>query len=1100
MSSNRLHFEKLTPTDQAKIEVYSESFNFAFDNKDIKNVAITGPYGAGKSSVLESYKTWRKEKKGKELSFIHISLAHFETACQSEVEPVIEESKKSEVILEGKILNQLLHQIPPKKIPQSHFKTKAKISIIDTLKIAIPVFFGVLLAIYFWNFTHCWQWVEKHCLESDLTNWGAFILCLILAACLVFLLVHTLRNKCFFRKIALYGNEIEIFEHNNESFFDKYLNEVLYLFENAGADVIVFEDMDRFNYNQIFEKLREINYLVNAKLSNRIIRFFYLLRDDIFTSKDRTKFFDFLIPIVPVIDGSNSYDQFIEHFKKSTIFQDFGADFLRGISLYIDDMRILKNICNEYIVYHQRIQATELNCNKLFAIIVYKNLFPRDFSDSQLNKGFVFALFAEKGKLICQEVKKLETVIEYNRNLIKKAENEFCQNMDELDALFLKTNSYSNLSADGKTEQKFASYAEFVAALKKASSKTYQQHYNVQRINFDLQDALSELEKNEEYRIRKESLQIKETGAIQKIKEDNQSLQLRINTLRESKLQEVLRRENIDSFFSELQIQNDLSEFEKFESVKGNFYFPLLKYLVRNGYIDESYQDYMTYFYENSITRSDKIFLRSVTDEKAKEFSYELENPEITIKYLRPASFDQPETLNFDLLCFLLKNKREHIARFMVRLEKEQRYDFIAQFFARNCETPSFIESLNHHCPGVWKCICNSDCFSEQERHRYATLTLYYSSDDDVVRMNENNCLTDYISCKPDFLCIENPEVEKIKSKLILLNVRFEEINYGEADRKLFNVVYDSDLYLLNDCMIRLILNKVYGIPESEDYIHRNYSLIRTKPEEKLLKYVNESIGEYFDFMMELCEKTITDDEETALEILNNESIDEEKKAQYIQYLQTELTHISDVSEENLWSIMFARPVVNYSAENILEYFFCAENGMDETLVKFINNGSESISFDYENIDETFGEESGTQFLGEVIKCLALDNKKYRSFLKSLNRTYSIFTFEGISEDKIKILIELAVIKMTTDNLFFMRKNYPNDLLEFISSKPSVYANEAITAESFDLDELKTILKTSVIIKDEDVIKLLSYTNEPISVLDKNCSETVKVHLLQHHF
>ncbi|MGL6196377.1 MAG: DEAD/DEAH box helicase [Thermoguttaceae bacterium] len=41
----------------------------------------------------------------------------------------IEESKKSEVILEGKILNQLLHQIPPKKIPHSHFKTKANVSI-----------------------------------------------------------------------------------------------------------------------------------------------------------------------------------------------------------------------------------------------------------------------------------------------------------------------------------------------------------------------------------------------------------------------------------------------------------------------------------------------------------------------------------------------------------------------------------------------------------------------------------------------------------------------------------------------------------------------------------------------------------------------------------------------------------------------------------------------------------------------------------------------------------------------------------------------------------------------------------------------------------
>ncbi|MBD5160793.1 MAG: hypothetical protein HDT14_01985 [Oscillibacter sp.] len=30
------------------------------------------------------------------------------------------------------------------------------------------------------------------------------------------------------------------------------------------------------------------------------LRFFYLLRDDIFDTKDRTKFFDYIVPVVPV--------------------------------------------------------------------------------------------------------------------------------------------------------------------------------------------------------------------------------------------------------------------------------------------------------------------------------------------------------------------------------------------------------------------------------------------------------------------------------------------------------------------------------------------------------------------------------------------------------------------------------------------------------------------------------------------------------------------------------------------------------------------------------------------------------------------------------
>ncbi|MFR2452271.1 hypothetical protein [Faecalibacillus intestinalis] len=43
---------------------------------------------------------------------------------------------------------------------------------------------------------------------------------------------------------------------------------------------------------------------------------FTLLKDDTFISKDRTKFFDFIIPVIPVVDSSNSYNKLKERFQK----------------------------------------------------------------------------------------------------------------------------------------------------------------------------------------------------------------------------------------------------------------------------------------------------------------------------------------------------------------------------------------------------------------------------------------------------------------------------------------------------------------------------------------------------------------------------------------------------------------------------------------------------------------------------------------------------------------------------------------------------------------------------------------------------------------
>lgn len=68
------------------------------------------------------------------------------------------------------------------------------------------------------------------------------------------------------KKAVVKDFEIEVFEEDNDSFFDKYLNEVLYIFRNSKIDIFVFEDMDRYNNNHIFEKLREINTLINSKL------------------------------------------------------------------------------------------------------------------------------------------------------------------------------------------------------------------------------------------------------------------------------------------------------------------------------------------------------------------------------------------------------------------------------------------------------------------------------------------------------------------------------------------------------------------------------------------------------------------------------------------------------------------------------------------------------------------------------------------------------------------------------------------------------------------------------------------------------------------
>ena len=146
LAKKNYHFERLTPIDDMDLNVYEEAIDFVFNNSDIKNVAISGAYSAGKSSVLTSCK-----KKHSKLKFLHISLAHFQSPNQED------ETEVKESVLEGKILNQLIHQIPSEKIPQTNFRVKKKVNEKNIAKLTSGIVMFFILTLYFTYFDN-WKY------------------------------------------------------------------------------------------------------------------------------------------------------------------------------------------------------------------------------------------------------------------------------------------------------------------------------------------------------------------------------------------------------------------------------------------------------------------------------------------------------------------------------------------------------------------------------------------------------------------------------------------------------------------------------------------------------------------------------------------------------------------------------------------------------------------------------------------------------------------------------------------------------------------------------------------------------------------------------
>lgn len=1089
MTQKYYNFEKLTPDKDADISVYEEAIEFVFDNSDVTNIAISGAYGAGKSSVIESY-----EKKHDDKNFLHISLAHFEPTERNESEDSVKETT-----LEGKILNQLIHQIPVDRIPQTNFRVKKDVGRRNIIIITI-LLYVLLGSITFISMSNKIQnWVDALCdgrlksllaiFTNDFTVFFAAIALAGSAFICIYNAVKVQKNKNLFHKVTVQGNTIEIFENKDESYFDKYLNEVLYLFEQVEADVIVFEDMDRFNSNVIFERLREVNNLVNVhkynkfknkkrhKLINKIfrrkekqykpLRFFYLLRDDVFVTKDRTKFFDYIIPIVPVLDGTNSYDQFIRHLKQGNIFEKFDSTFLQRLALYIDDMRVLKNVYNEFLVYMYRLNNTDLNWNKMLAIIVYKNIFPRDFCNLQLGKGYVHELFEQKENLSKETIGKLEEEKQLIQEKITYINKENLTDVQELnDAYEAKYNRlprdswYNQLTQEGRKEK-------------------------------------DKLEKEKEKRI--EVIDNRNKGMMTELEVKLQDIEQRISATKTKLLSELITRDNTDSIFMIKSI-NPIGEENQYNEIKGSDYLELLKFLISNGYIDETYNDYMTYFYEDSLSAHDKMFLRRITDKKGSDYEYSLKDVEkvLSSPVLRVVDFYEEETLNFNLLKGILVNQenpkyQKYLSALIKQMKDNKDTEFISKFYDSTQFDKTFIIKLNEQWTDFFSYIAVNKILPLKQIRGFSLDSLCLLDENKIQDINVEGCLTDYISNQSDYLNIQNPDVAKIISQFCILGVKLKKIEIDTANKDLIVGVYENNLYELTFENIKLMIKSMYEEYDSYNIEHRNYTVIQGKSESPLAKYIAENINRYANEYLKNCNGYIEDSEDVAIKFINDENVLGDIQEKYVNVLKTVISDISVIQNKKLWNEMLDKRIIKKTVPNIIHYY--TEYCCDSQLIKFINECDAGM--DYSHIENEFGGEIARQFFDSVAVNNEIKTSRYQEILCNMGYGYDVYDAYDISDDKMEVLIKKDVIEMNNVGLEYIRNHYKKYTALYIDENIEAYLR-IITSDNFSYEEALHILGMEI--GDKEKIDLLGLTTEPISVVGKGYSSSLIKYILDNNF
>ncbi|MGO5334124.1 YobI family P-loop NTPase [Enterococcus cecorum] len=1056
-------FNSLTPDVLENIEpVYTEALDYAFDNKDIKNIAITGIYGAGKSTVWKSYTAKKKIE-----NIITVSLGKYEDNTEKSGDQSKDENYSNRI--ERQLINQMLSQIEIKKIPLSKFNFKRN-------KNEFHLFSQVFLSAAF--SVSLLMWFLKDILlpffsySLKISNSCYWLLCFLFFIVPVSFFMYSAfkGSKIKVSKVNLKGAEASVNdEAQDETILDRDIKEIVYLLNSSESTVIVFEDLDRYGNIDIFTKLRELNFLLNSFVSTngnkRIIKFVYMLKDGLFFSKNRTKFFDFIIPIVPVVDSKTSESELKNLLLGISKAPDNKV--LSNISLYVDDMRLLKNIVNEFIVYSNIIplEPLELDKNKLFALITLKNIFPNEFDLLQEDKGYIRSAFD-----------KLES---HRKNVIENFElelEELNQRIDFLNDRF-ENDKYEAMALMIPVDVRIqnmgnVTWSEHLRNWSKEKDKWYLISYNSGSSSYGYDDFLNHFVLNNKDKIE----------TVNNMPEDNNESLKRLYE-RVDFLKKQIEEVEIYSYTKLIQNMNQEqmdTVFEYGNRIVEDHYFPLIRFLIVDGLLDETYWYYKGNFNVDTnkvLKRNDVIFLKGLLEGKKLDIFLNLETPDEIANRLNDSDFSRFNILNKKLLEYFLFNDDNRLEKLVNSVKANDLFKELLEILNTFDleKTKKFVEVfVNNDSDVVLQLL---DLCTEKYENAFKNILISIITNKEVKQdslklfnryFEENEPIVELINTKDFNAFFDNLQLSEIK---------FTHLNEMDVTDEILSELEKIQAYKLNIDNVSLLAHRFlssnidYG--SLLDCVYYKECLRCTK--EYVESNFSRFISMYIDDVVPECD--FNNSEEIVVEILLSE-IEEEYKVKYLNKNKTNISNLKALqplgNREEIMIKLLETDKVICSCENINAYWNMSEQYDNE----FIHYLERHISED--NSKAIL--ESNVDVCNSLLNDPDVNDILFRFVILYADKQINSIYF-SMDEARVKLLIQRDLFAVSKNNIETLIDNkYDDRILQLIISYKEKEDDilEMLLELELEEDLLYELINSNI--SDSNAFKLLEILGKRVSL------------------
>jgi len=1110
--------------DLVRVKPYTDLLKKTIDQAGVTNIALTGNYGSGKSTLINTFLWLHRDYEP-----LRISLASFgnvaEKVAEEEGEVKVVEGdtgtngaiigsikkplkvakdskatkeKKEELerLLEVSILQQIFYHVKPSVIPDSRFKRITNIKDDEIYGIAVSFVLWVASAFILFKFDYIDRINPSSWHISWSFDWWAVPVFLIFFAGVGVFAKNIVRllNNSKINKVNIKG-ELELGDKLDKSVFNEHLEEILYFFERTKFNLVVIEDLDRFDSTDIFTKLRELNTLLNNSLSikerkdHREIVFLYAISDETFKDKnERVKFFEYIIPVIPFINPTNAGDQLAKLIKEAKIEDARFKDFTEDLVTFIDDidMRLLINIFHEYQLYRDNLSPV-LQQDKLFAIITYKNMFPEDFSKLHSRKGILYEFLSGRVKYIKRMTDEIDQQLAGNLAEIDNIESLKVENVEDLRSLYIKAIYTKFPGAIAIKVGKQVNFAELIEydnfKLFSQSNKIeyyyYQQHsdygsYVTERKLSSISNvSFADLEKivnpGFTYQERVKQLIDALAGKEDELKQENDLLRGRKLAIESWSLSEIFEEVDIDPYIHHFSDNG------------------LIRNLLLNGYIDENYADYISLFHEVNMSAEDFAFEKQVKSGTASAFDYKLSSTAYLIKKINDKYFSREVILNLDLVCCLLGEEEAFVEKrskifALLASEKERSVSFIDEFVSKRPEQAgAFMRLLAANWPGCWNYLEKKSGYSADKLNSYLKLLVTNAQIDHLIDLGSSIGI--YISKKSDYFSLFSTDSEKASARVSIerLGVRFANLlPPNDQTAHLFDFVYNNSYYQINTGNILLMLAEKGGGISLEKARKSNYSAIQQSECEPLKKYVERSIITYLQNVFLKLPENKEEEEPYMLTLLNNANIGEELKISIVRGGYVMIGDLAAVDDYDIRQQIVAQNCMVTSWKNVFVYYdgllFLREQGsenryFDDVLLDYFNLEENYLKLQSQSMAPDGAHDEG--YLGffaiQIMVSNDLDDNAYKALMATHYYIYDTEDLAALSADKVGWALDQGRIELNNHTYDQLKEHFPELHIKLVEKQQSELAKQ-IDQLVIQKSDTITLLGSNVLTRESKLV------------------------------